>query len=194
MQTNANDPRHFLKRAENIADASCSGRYMGVHLEKVLINVPIVGRLYDETKKGNFTLIQVLISNIWDHRIDVRTHDMKLIDTEGIQHSHETDDLHIYENETEVCIKNKNKVKYDFTPPATTLEGKAKTRGWLWFPALPQGIYPHRLIFNFFIFAPGYTSGTGEDHETIEVEFNFKFKELLHDAKNFVTLEIEMRP
>jgi hypothetical protein len=191
MEPNAKDPRHFLKHAGNITEASCFGRYMAMSIEKVLFSVPIIGRFHSESRKGKFTLIRILFSNIWDHRIDVRTHDMKLIDTEGIQHSHETDDLYIYQSETEVSVSSKRNQPYDFAPHATTLEGKAKTRGWLWFPALPQGIYPHRLIFNFFIFAPGYTSGAGEDHETLEVEFDFKFRELLPSAKNFVTLEIE---
>jgi len=164
---------------------------MSVSIEKVLINVPITGHFYDEIRKGKFTLIRVLFSNIWDHRIDVETHKMSLIDTEGIQHSHEIDDLHIYQEETEVRVSSKRNVIYDFAQHATTLEGKAKTRGWLWFPALPQGIYPHRLIFNFYIFAPGHTSGAVEDHETLEVVFDFKFKQLLPSAKSFVTLEIE---
>jgi hypothetical protein len=118
---------------------------------------------------------------------------MNLIDTEGIQHDHETHDLHIYQSETEVSISSKQNVPYDFAPSGdpTTLEGKAKTRGWLWFPALPRGIYPQRLIFNFSIFAPGYTSGVVEDHETLEVTFDFKFRELLPNARSFVTLEIE---
>ena len=191
MESSAKDPRHFLKMAEDITEASCFGRYMAVSIEKVLVSVPIKGCYAMKTKKGKFTLIKILLSNIWDHRIDVRTHDMKLIDTEGIQHSHESDNLYIYQSETEVSISSKRNVTYDFAPHAATLEGKAKTRGWLWFPALPQGIYPHRLIFNFYIFAPGYTSGAGEDHETLEVVFDFKFRQLLPDAKSFVTLEIE---
>jgi len=191
MESSAKDPRHFLKKAADITEASCSGRYMGVCIEKVIVNVPIKGCYCDATKIGNFTLIRALLSNIWDHRIDVLTHDMKLIDTEEIQHSHETDDLYIYQSETEVSISSKRNVFYDFAPHAMTLEGKAKTRGWLWFPSLPQGIYPHRLIFNFYIFAPGYTSGVGEDHETLEVIFDFKFRQLLPNAKSFVTLEIE---
>jgi hypothetical protein len=166
---------------------------MSVGIEKVLINIPITGRYYDETRKGNFTLIRVLFSNIWDHRIDIWTHEMKMIDTEGTQHSHETDDLHIYQSETEVSISSKQNVPYEFASHAnpTKLEGKAKTRGWLWFPALPRGIYPQRLIFNFDIFAPGYTSGAVEDHETLEVAFDFNFRQLLPNAKSFVTLEIE---
>jgi hypothetical protein len=117
---------------------------------------------------------------------------MYLIDTEGIQHKLE-DDLFVFQSQTEVTISSKQSVPYDFTPHShpTKLEGKAKARGWLWFPALPRGIYPHRFICNFTVFAPGYTSGMGEDHETLEVAFDFKFTQLLPDARTFVTLEIE---
>lgn len=193
MDSDVKDTRHFLKRAGGIAEASCFGRYMGVGVEKVLVSVPITGHYYDERRTGKFTLVRVLFSNIWDHRIEIWTHQMKMIDTEGIQHSHEADDLHIYQSETEVKITPRQKVPYTFASyeNPTTLEGKAKMRGWLWFPGLPLGIYPYRLIFNFEIFAPGYTSGAVEDHETLEVVFDFKFRELLPSANSFTTLEIE---
>jgi hypothetical protein len=65
MESSTKDPRHFLKSAKDMAEASCFGRYMGVSIEKVLVSVPITGRYYDETKKGKFTLLRVLFSNLW---------------------------------------------------------------------------------------------------------------------------------
>jgi hypothetical protein len=190
MKSDEEDSRHFLKSATSIADASCSGSYMGVTIEKVLINVPVSAHTLDETKEKDFTLIRVLFTNIWAYRIDLEKRGPKLIDTEGIQHSEEMDS-YIYRQGTQVRLSGKQYVPYDFEYPAGTLEGKAKTRGWLWFPALPKGIYPYRLIFLFRIFAPGDTSGSIEHEETLEIIFDFKFKQLLPDAKSFVTLEIE---
>jgi hypothetical protein len=189
MESDMQDPRHYLRRAGNITVASCFGRYMGVNIEKVFVNIPIMGHSFDECRKRNFTLIRSLFTNIWDHRIRIWGDNMYLIDSEGIQHSQETHDLHIYRQATEVIVSGKRNVAYDFASHTGELEGKAKTRGWLWFPALPPGIHPHRLIFNFNIFSPGDTSGLVEDQETLEIAFDFQFRKLLADSKNFVTLE-----
>lgn len=188
----SDDPRHFLKKASEANDAFCFGRYTGVHIEKVLLNVSVSGRYYSEAKAGKFTLVRVLFSNLWDHRISINTWlESKLIDSEEIQHKPEID-LHVLKSETQVQVSKKHSVGYEFSCPDRIIEGKAKTRGWLWFPALPGGIYPQRLIFNFSIFAPGYTSGAVEDHETIEVAFDFPLRELLPAAKNeFGMLQIE---
>lgn len=189
MENGQNDPRHFLKSAANISEAFCLGRYMGVHVEKLFINVPIVGHFCDKTYEKKFTLIRALFSNFWNHRIDVKPFNtMLLIDSEGIQHSLE-DDLYKYESETRVRIGKKRSVDYEFESPFCELEGKAKIRGWLWFPALPKHVSPHRLVFKFHVFAPGDTSGRVEDHDTIEIKFDFEFSQVLPDANNLLELE-----
>jgi hypothetical protein len=50
MDSDTKDPRHFLKKAANIVEASCYGCYMDVSIEKALVNVPITGHLYSESK------------------------------------------------------------------------------------------------------------------------------------------------
>lgn len=189
MEPKPKDPRHFVKRAGSIEDAVCLGRYMGVTIEKVVVNIPIQGESAIESKEKEFTLVRVLYSNLWEHRLTTETQGVKMIDTEGIQHSPESD-LYTYEQETKVRIGKERCVPYSFESPDDTLEGGAKTRGWSWFSALPKGTWPHRLVFNFFVFEPGYTAGVGQDHETLEVVFDFNFKQLLPDARRFVTLEL----
>ncbi len=185
------DPRHFLKRAANIDDAFCSGRYMAVTIEKVLVNVPITGNHGDgTTEERTFTLARVLFSNLWDHRITLPTHEMKLIDSEGIQHSLETD-IYIYAEEARVRISKKKAVPYHFQSPEDYVEGRAKVRGWMFFAPLPPGVFPQRFIFRFHAFAPGCVCGRVEDHETLDVIFVFQFRHLLPEAGRFVALDVE---
>ena len=190
METSPTDPRHFLKSAASISEASCSGRYMRVSIEKVLINVPITGDTGNGTKDRTFTLVRVLYSNLWDHPIDTSLRRPKLIDNEGIQHT--TDNDHwIFTQDASVRLSKNRSVSYSFESLDDTIEGRAKTRGWLFFPPLPPGIYPHRLVFQFLTFEPGFTSGRVQDHDTLEVVFTFQFRKLLPEARGFVTLDIE---
>jgi hypothetical protein len=184
------DDRHFLKIAQSISDASCAGRYMAVNIEHVFPNIQLSGETLERTQiEKRFTLTRVLFSNIWHHRISISTSMIKMIDTEGMQHplTHFDD----YVSDIRVIISTSRKVSYKFEGLPTELEGQSKTRGWLWFPALPQGIFPHRLIFEFYIYAPGNTSGRVRDSETLEVVFAFKFNQYLPGGQGFVTLEIE---
>jgi hypothetical protein len=65
-----------------------------------------------------------------------------------------------------------------------------KTRGWLWFPALPRGFFPYRFIFHFQISQPGNVSEETQDYEILEIVFGFELKQFLLDEKGFVTLEL----
>jgi len=189
------DSRHFLKSADSIADASCIGRYMAVKIEHVFNNIQLSG---DNTAKGRiekrFTLARVLFSNIWQHRIELSNNQVKMIDTQGMQH--DTTDFDDYVNDILVRVSTSREMSYKFERLLyfTELEGQSKARHWLWFPALPKGIYPHRLIFQFLIFAPGRTSGQVEDREILEVVFAFKFTQQLAPGQHFVPLEIEDAP
>lgn len=189
METKTRDPRHFIKGANNLAEASCTGRYMGVRVEKILLNARVSGDTGAEVKEKDFTLIRVLYSNLWDYRLSTDFQGTKMIDTEGIQHSHETN-MFVYGCQSKVRLSRKEVIPYDFDSPQNNLEGRAKTRGWLWFPSLSRSVFPHRLIFNFYIFAPGCLSGVSEDRDTIEIVFQLRFGELLPEAKKFTTLDI----
>jgi hypothetical protein len=190
MKSSQRDPRHFLKKAAGFGEAICSGRYMRVSIEKVLLNVPILGGSGTEAKENHFTLIRTLYANIWGHRISTRANAVKLIDTEGVQHSHATY-LYPYREGTKVKVSENQFVQYDFASPEEILEGEAKARGWLWFPALPADIYPQRLVFQFYICEPGEVHTPRVDDETLEIAFLFQFRQLLPEAKNFVTLELK---
>lgn len=184
------DDRHFLKTAQSISDASCIGRYMAVNIEHVFANIQLSSETFERTRtEQRFTLTRVLFSNIWQHRISIRTHMMQMVDTQGMQHA--VTHLDSYASDIRVRISPSQEVSYKFEGLADELEGKSKTRGWLWFPALPGSIYPHRFIFRFNIFNPGHTSGRVQDTETLEVAFAFQLKEYLPDGKHFVTLQIE---
>src|ERR1041384_3659894 len=111
------DPRHFLKQASDASDAFCSGRYIGVRIEKVLVDVQVSGRHYDETREGKFTLVRLLYSNLWEHRISTDASKSKLIDSEGIQHGPETD-LYVLKTATQVQVSKKHSVAYEFSSPA----------------------------------------------------------------------------
>jgi len=163
---------------------------MRVSIEKVLINVPITGNTGNGTKDRTFTLVRVLYSNLWNHRITTDEHEARLIDSEGIQHSAETD-TYIYTEDATVRLSKKRSISCRFGSPDATVEGRAKARGWLFFAPLPPGIYPHRLVFTFNTFEAGYTSGWVQDHETLEVVFTFQFRKLLPEITGFATLEIE---
>jgi hypothetical protein len=190
METNLKDPRHFLKKAANIKEAFCSGRYMRVSIEKILINVPISGGSGIESKEKGFTLVRILYTNIWGHRISTRANAVKLIDTDGVQYGHETG-LYPYQMKSRIKFSQDRCVDYDFISPEDILEGEAKTRGWLWFPALPPGIYPQRLIFQFYICDPGEVHTPRVNDETLEIILLSQFRHLLPEAEPFATLEIE---
>jgi len=174
-----NDNRHYLKVAASILDASCTGQYMGITVENVFLNVRVSGQTYGKHAEKSFTLARVLFSNLWYHRIPIDQYGMiKLIDSQGMQHRHEPD-IYSYMHSSQVLIAENRSAPYVFEEVAQVLEGRSKTRGWLWFPALPQGMYPHRLVFRFHIFAPGSTCGRVQDSETLEIIFDFSFDALI---------------
>jgi len=185
------DDRHFLKTADSISDSSCIGRYMTVNIEHVFNNIQLSAENIERGRIAKrFTLARILFSNIWQHRIEIENSKMKMIDTQGMQHS--TTFFDEYAVDIRVRVSASRELSYKFERLITQeLEGQSKSRLWLWFPALPMGIYPHRLIFQFWIFAPGNTSGQVEDKETLEVVFAFKFTEQLQPGQHFVPLEIE---
>jgi len=190
MKSVERDPRHFVKKAANIKEAVCVGRYMGVSIEKVLINAPIVGGDEVESKEGDFTLVKVLYTNNWKHRISTRANAVKMIDTDGIQHSCRTR-LYPYQMNSRVKLPENRYVPFNFVSPEETLEGEAKTRGWLWFPTLSSGIYPKRFLFQLYICEPGEVCTPRVDEETLEIVFMFQLTQLLPETNAFLTLEVE---
>jgi hypothetical protein len=190
MESNPEDPRHFLKNAANISEASCSGRYMRVSIEKVLINIPITGGIGVDYKGKTFTIARVLYSNLWGHLIATDHGKAKMVDSEGIQHSVENDTYN-YRNEATVRLSKSRSVSYNFEYPDDTVEGKAKARGWLFFAPLPPSIYPQRFVFRFRTFEAGSIYGRVQDEETLEVVFDFQFRKLLPEVREFVTLDID---
>jgi len=187
------DQPHTLKTATSLSEAFCLGRFVGVAIEKVLINVPIIGNEYSDDKGSivKFTLVRVVYSNLWQNRIctNIRTgdHNIRMVDSEGFQYSA---GMNVYEGteKAEVKISNKQAIKYNFISAEARLEPSAKTRGWLWFPGLPKGVFPRRFIFDFRVFDPGCDP---INLESLEIKFEFEPNQPLLDEVGFKTLELE---
>lgn len=59
-----------------------------------------------------------------------------------------------------------------FEVPPSEIEGRAKARGWTWFPSLPHATWPARILLRFSIHDPGEVGGWVRDTETFEFVFS----------------------
>ncbi len=67
-----------------------------------------------------------------------------------------------------VLPEGEKTIEARFPWPELTLEDHAKTKGWIWFDQLSEGIPPHRFLFQFDVFDPGNTSGWVRDSDALE--------------------------
>lgn len=165
---------HLTKLVLAPEELTASGRYMGVRLDRMLVNVLVRNTIRD--KEEYFSLLEVTISNLWEYRIRLYSNDQSMIDSEGFQHKL----ANYVPYEYAVGLQTGEFVKVRFDSPHWELESKSKTRGWIWFEPLAQNSLPHRFIFRLKIFNPGEISGHVEDTETIELVIS---KFVLHPVK-----------
>ena len=161
------DATRYTRVIDDSGSPVLAGKYMEMTLKCLRVNVPLIDRYDGITRK--FTLLEVVFNNLWNHRISTKcAKSPLLIDSEGFQHEEGDYKGNYLCFDQEVNLDTGELTEVELPKPALDLEGNAKTRGWMWFHALPEGVIPHRLIFPFHIFEPGQTSGWVQDMETLE--------------------------
>jgi len=164
--------KHLKKIVRGPEDLTVAGTYMGVKLERMLLNLRLKGS-HRSIDDKDFCLLEAVFQNRWDYRMSIFLADFSMIDSDGFQHQEINIKLPKYLDYKHAVIPRTGElVRTEFRSPDHELEAKAKTRGWLWFDALPQGIIPHRFIFRFKIPEPGEISGWVKSTETLELVIN----------------------
>jgi hypothetical protein len=161
------DSSHHTEVFDESVKPTINGRYMSITLTRLLVNLPFKSRY-----KGNiccFTLLNAIWHNTWDYRLNtIFSVPVKMIDSEGFQHSSHSG-VDYLEFCKVVLPDTKQIVEASFSPPDQVLEARAKTKGWVWFDALPRNVIPHRFIFQVRVYEkPGETDGWVKDFETFE--------------------------
>jgi hypothetical protein len=154
------DESPVLETFDSINDLTLKGKYMALTFRRLLLNVPLKSKYSGDIKR--FTLVELLFQNVWDYPLNAMS-SAKMIDTEGFQHG---DDCESYEFDH--AIQNGKTIPVSFPEPESPLEDHAKTKGWIWFDELQNGVLPQRFIFAINIFEPGHTSGWVKNTEVLE--------------------------
>lgn len=161
------DPSHHTGVFDESIEPTIAGRYMSITLTRLLVNIPLQSKRKENIRC--FTLLNTLWHNTWDYRLNtIFFVPVKMIDSEGFQHSSD-EDINHYEFCRVVLPDTKQTIEAPFSPPDRILEAHAKTKGWVWFEALPAGVIPRRFIFQVRVYEkPGETDGKVKDFETFE--------------------------
>lgn len=158
---------HYKVLAKCPNELLVQGDYIEIAVRKVVLDAEVSMDHYSEEVE-RYVLFEAVLTNVWDHVISTNMRDPLLIDSNGFQH-------------TACCLqagdpfirKSKELEEGTELPSiADEIQGKARSAGWIAFPKLKKSVVPHRLIFQFFIFEPGHTSGTVKHSETIELIFD----------------------
>jgi hypothetical protein len=161
--TGSDDESHRSRVVNETNVPTIVGRYMSLTLARLFLNLPLVSEESGETRR--FTILGAIWENMWDYRLNTLG-SVKMIDSEGFQHNGDLCEYHEY---CSVVVPDTGQViKANFPWPELELEAHAKTKGWVWFEELPEGVVPSRFIFLFNIFDPGQTSGWVKDSESFE--------------------------
>ena len=171
--------RHHKSHAHSANELLVRGDYFEICLTKILLDVTVKPFDYkDELKR--LILIELICTNLWEHRLRTFYPAPVLIDSNGFQHS----DCGL-PPDTKVHKSKHLRAGTLFSPVPYEIEGQAKGRGWISFPYLGKSIVPHRLIFQMQVFDPRMTCGSVRDIESLELVFDLPFcKRLLGDGKN----------
>lgn len=159
------DNSHHAKVISESGSINITGKYMSVTLTRLFVDMTLQSKNTEEIR--TFTILGAIWHNLWGHRIKtLLTGSIKMIDSEGFQHS--GDLCEFYKYRRIVLPNSQGIIDIDFAWPELTLEAHAKSKGYVWFDNLPNGVMPHRFIFKFEIFEPGQISGGVKDGETFE--------------------------
>jgi len=163
--TGSEDAGHHTRVVERASAPTLTGKYMSLTLLRLFLNVPMVSDFTGELRK--FTLLEALWENVWDYRVNTIWDGCeKMIDSSGFQHPREWANEHEY---SKVQVPGRARpIVRRFQRPEEELEAHARTKGWLWYGALPDGVVPHRFNFQVKVFEPGKTSGWVQDRESYE--------------------------
>lgn len=169
---------HHKALAKSPNELRVRGDYMEVCIGRIVMDATVrVDEFSDEEEK--LLLFEAIFSNIWDYRIPSYGNEPLLIDSDGFQHT-------AYDLSFSATISKSKRLKHGTELPriANDIEGKAKSLGWVAFPRLKKGVVPHRLVFHFYIYDPGCTSGSVRHSETLEIVFDLSlFGRLLENGK-----------
>ena len=169
---------HHKTLAHSSDGLRVGGDYMEVRIGRIVLDAVIrVDEFSEEEEK--LLLFEAVFSNLWDYRIPTYSNEPLLIDSDGFQHS-------AYDLSFSATAAKSRQLKSGTELPriANEIEGKARSLGWVAFPRLKKGVVPHRLIFHFYVFEPGCTSGSVQHSETLELVFDFSlFGRLLQNSK-----------
>ena len=169
---------HHKTLARSPQELRVAGDYMEVRIGRIILDAIVrVDEFSDDEEK--LLLFETIFSNLWNYRIPTYSNEPLLIDSDGFQHS-------AYDLSFSATVTRAKQLKRGTDLPriANEIEGKAKSLGWVAFPRLMKGVVPHRLIFHFFVFEPGCTSGSVQHSETLELVFDLSlFGRLLRDGE-----------
>ena len=123
------------------------GRFMGVSISRVLLNVPLqTPEDWDEVKMKRFTLVELLLKNVCDRPINIECYsdNYVLVDSDDFQRN--GTDL---DNSFELAQTSGGNVPVAFPYLRGYLLDGAKTKGWLAFDEFASGVLPKRFAFRF---------------------------------------------
>jgi hypothetical protein len=169
------NPNHFLKKVRSGTDLAVEGEYFSLTIRNIVLAAYV---RTEPRETAAATLFEVALANRQNYRMPSYFSGFLLIDSEAFQHKP------LYKSDCVASVITSERLPPG-TPlpsPADELEGRARTKGWLAFPQLENGIVPHRFIYKHNVFDPGETSGFVRGIETLELEFDLGvFARILND-------------
>jgi hypothetical protein len=168
---------HHKALAKSPKELCVRGDYIEIRIGRIILDAKVRSEEIDGEEK--LILFEAVFSNLWDYRIPTYGNDPMLVDSEGFQHT-------AYDLGFHVTISESKQIKEGTKIPRidNEIEGKARSRGWIAFPPLKKSVVPHRLVFHFYVFDPGCTSGSVRHSETLELVFDLSlFGRLLENAR-----------
>jgi phage FluMu protein Com len=152
---------HFKLTVDSKDSVVLRGRYLTITLLHLNLNISLCNSRTREVQV--FTLLELEFHNLWDYILAPSSAYLpRMIDTGGYQHNAG------FCSSFDQAVRGKGFVPVNLSYPDRDVEAGAKTRGWFSFDGLPQGIFPHRIVFRCAVYAPGQTSGVVKHYETLE--------------------------
>ena len=168
--------RYHQKVAQSSNDLVVRGNYFEISVVEIVLDATVKPSRYDDELQ-RLTLFETIYTNLWDYRLSTQFPEPLLIDSKGFQYS-----AYSLCSDAAICKSKKIQNGMNVSPVANEIEGHAKTKGWIAFPFLKKSIVPYKLVFRIQVFEPGYTCGSVQDSETLELIFDLSlFGRLLNE-------------